>query len=321
MTEQPSISVVIALYNKRPFIAATLASALGQNLPALEIIVVDDGSTDGSAEWVEQLNDPRVRVIRQANGGVSRARNAGIAAASGNWVAFLDADDLWHPDYLLDSARLINQQLTVRVVACAYRSVSASDVQDRPAFDAPEGAATSKPASLVHDLPSRWLQGTCFFTSSIVVRRDTLAAIQPCFPPGEHVGEDLDLWFRLGEMGPIALSPAVLVLRLWVPGSLSSGRAAATDPPYILRMLARVKTGQTPALLRRPTLRYVGDSRVTLARDLISQGRRTQAWSLLLHAWPHASMHRWAMSLFLLLTPGPAVQRFQSWRACRKMIL
>lgn len=320
MTAPPSISVVIALYNKGPFIAATLSSALTQRLAALEIIVVDDGSSDGGADIVEQCKDTRVRLLRQANGGVSRARNAGVAAARGDWIAFLDADDLWHPDYLHAMARLMHEHPSVDAVASAYRSVSVEQVQQGDGF-LPINAVPREPAALIDDLPSRWLEGTCFFTSSVLVRSTTLAALQPCFPPGEHAGEDLDLWVRVGERGSIALSPEPLVLRLWVAGSLSSAVVAAHEPAYLLRMESRARAGQMPARLRQPTLRFVNDARVTLARELISSRRRGQALPLLCRAWRHASPRRWALSLLMLVLPGSAVQQFQNWRTRRRMIL
>lgn len=95
----PLVSVIIPVFNGADFIGPALESALCQTYESLEILVVDDGSTDGTAEIVAAYatRDPRVRVIAQANGGVARARNRGIAEAQGEFVAPLDADDLWEP--------------------------------------------------------------------------------------------------------------------------------------------------------------------------------------------------------------------------------
>ena len=93
------ISTVIAAHNAAPTIRAAVASALDQTLPVLEVVVVDDGSTDGTAEVVEGIDDARVRVISRPNGGPAAARNTGIAAARGAYIGFLDSDDLWLPGY------------------------------------------------------------------------------------------------------------------------------------------------------------------------------------------------------------------------------
>lgn len=315
MSTLPSISVVIALYNKAPFVQATVDSVLAQQAPVHEIIVVDDGSTDGGAELVEQIGHPRLRLIRQANSGVSRARNAGIQAATGEWIAFLDADDLWHPLYLAQMVEIMRGD--AKVVASSYRSVE----PHKAIFTGDDLTPPPSGLELISNLPDRWRQGTCFFTSSVVVRRELLQSLQPCFPPGEHHGEDLDLWFRLAEHCTIHLDPRPLVLRLWVPGSLTSAERALSEAPFLLRMEARAHRHETPAALRAPTLRFVDDARVTLARTLISRGIRLPAWHLLSRGWRHATRHRWALSLLMLVVPRQAVHQFQAWRTRRRMIL
>jgi hypothetical protein len=96
----PHVSVIIPLYNKRKYVARTLDSVFNQTFRDFEVIVVDDGSTDGSPEVVRRYDDARLRMIHQANAGPGAARNRGLAEANSPYVAFLDADDEWMPGYL-----------------------------------------------------------------------------------------------------------------------------------------------------------------------------------------------------------------------------
>lgn len=95
----PAVSVVIPVYNPGTWLLPCLHSVLDQTMTDLEVVVVDDGSTQ-DLSWVDQIPDPRVRMLRQPNRGVSAARNAGVSAAAGDWVAFLDQDDRWDADKL-----------------------------------------------------------------------------------------------------------------------------------------------------------------------------------------------------------------------------
>ncbi|NHF61080.1 glycosyltransferase family 2 protein [Flavobacteriaceae bacterium TP-CH-4] len=118
------LSVVIPLYNKELSIERTIASVLKQTYASFELIVVDDGSTDKSVEIVENFTDDRIRLIKKANGGVSSARNKGIEAANYDWLAFLDADDFWHEDYLLEISKVIERPIDIEVIATGFARIN-----------------------------------------------------------------------------------------------------------------------------------------------------------------------------------------------------
>ncbi len=103
------VSVIIPVYNVQSYIAATIQSVINQTYPDWELLLVDDGSTDESIEICRQFQDSRIKIIRQANRGVSGARNTGIRHAKGDYLAFLDGDDLWHQDKLAKHIEHLNQ--------------------------------------------------------------------------------------------------------------------------------------------------------------------------------------------------------------------
>lgn len=114
------ISVVIPLYNKEASIAQSLKSVLSQEYEDFEVVIVDDGSTDGSVDIVEAINDPRIRLIKQENGGPSKARNTGVKNAKGEWILFLDADDELFSDALSHFHLLIIQNPNICFFCCPY---------------------------------------------------------------------------------------------------------------------------------------------------------------------------------------------------------
>lgn len=194
------ISVVIPLYNKAATIERAIRSVLNQTVGDLELIVVDNGSTDGSATVVKAIDDPRLRIVEQPRPGVSAARNRGIEAAGDEWVAFLDADDEWRPTFLETVWRLHSAFPTCAVCATAYQRCNhAGVIADISLRRCPEArdflmenyfevAACSDPP---------------FCSISVMVRKDALLAIGG-FPEGIHQGEDLLTWTRLASAYAIA---------------------------------------------------------------------------------------------------------------------
>ncbi len=120
-----SVSVIVPVYNKERYLARTLASIVAQSLQDFEVIIVDDGSTDGSADIAASHPDRRFRLMSQRNAGPGAARNAGIAAASGEFVAFLDADDEWSPDYLSSAVARLRSEANAASITASYAEMPA----------------------------------------------------------------------------------------------------------------------------------------------------------------------------------------------------
>ena len=117
----PSISVIIPLYNKARYIERAIFSVLKQTYQDYEIIIVDDGSTDGSADIVKSINDERIRYVWQENSGPGAARNKGIALSLGEIIAFLDADDEWEPEFFSSGVDILNRFQHIAFVSFDYR--------------------------------------------------------------------------------------------------------------------------------------------------------------------------------------------------------
>jgi cellulose synthase/poly-beta-1,6-N-acetylglucosamine synthase-like glycosyltransferase len=291
---QPTWSFVVPLYNKQDFIEATLQSILSQAGADTEVLVVDDGSRDEGPARVLALADPRVRLIQQANGGVSHARNRGIREARGTWILFLDADDLLHPQALLAYRQLLARHPETQVLAGAYIRVPSSEV---PAFEFKphRGEAESR---IIENLPAEFLRvGMPFFTSTIVIRRQLLADLDPWFPEGESMGEDLDLWFRVAERTSIAYTQAETALyRTDLHTSLTGSYREAELLPAWGRMRARALQNRLSPCLRVSSLRLVAEMEVTVARKLMKAGQWSLAKLHLVSAWRGMGGRRWWLS-------------------------
>ena len=195
--DAPLVSIVIPAYNVAAYIAETLESIFAQTYTNYEVIVVNDGSPD--TEEFERAIAPyldRLRYLKQENLGASVARNAGVKAARGEFIAFLDADDLWQPNYLHQQLKFIRERNSDLVCA------------DATMFGAPETEGRSYMTSLMNDAPPvgdvSFLQlidaNRCLITSGIVARRERLVEAGP-FDPALRTAQDFDMWLRLALNG------------------------------------------------------------------------------------------------------------------------
>ena len=308
-------SVVIPLYNKGPYIGCTLASVLAQDRPDLEVIVVDDGSQDDGPARVRQCADPRVRLLQQANAGVSAARNHGIAASRGQWVCLLDADDWVDPGYLSALMRAHERHPEADVLATDYERVAHTPGAWPPDWRSP--APTGR-IELIARLARQWMEGPTLSSSSVAVRRSRLIALQPCFVVGESMGEDLDLWFRLAEHSTIAIVRETRVAyRVAVEGSLSGRHALGTfrEPLFLQRLQEHLRSGAVPAHLRADTRWLIAQQRLSLAREALQSGQRRLALRWLARAGYAMRGRRWWFTLLMIVAlPQRWVSKALRWR-------
>ena len=269
---------MIPLYNKAAFIEQALASALQSRYPAHEVIVVDDGSTDDGPQRVAALRDPRVRLIRQPNAGVSAARNRAISEARGEYLAFLDADDCWTPEYLPAIVRLIGRFPHCGLYATHFYYFRDDGWRELPRL------WRIKPASgpqCIERFFEVWSHGVFFCTCSAVVPTRLLEQSAIRFPEGEQHGEDQDVWFRIAERWPVAYLPEPLVgYRMGVPRSLAKSFSGDFLPCHE-RLARRYRANAIPAHHRKGVRRTLSIGRLTVARHLLLSGERARAIRLL----------------------------------------
>jgi len=208
----PLVSVVIAARNARATLSSTLRSVLGQTLDDIEVIVVDDGSTDGTAVLAAEVGDARVSVRSIGGHGASAARNVGVAAATARYVSFIDADDLWTPEKLRAQWEALVRDPSAAV---AYSWTILIDERGDYLF----AKTPSRYAGNVHrDLLTDLFLGS---GSNVMVDRERIGA-ELRFDEALHVAEDWEFQLRLARMGPFTYVPAYQVFYRLVPSSRSA---------------------------------------------------------------------------------------------------
>lgn len=261
MSELPSVSVVIPAYNREASIETAIKSVLWQTLPAAEVIVVDDGSADGTAAKVEAMQHPQVRLIRQANGGISAARNTGIRAATTEWVAFQDSDDEWLPRKLeAQMPRLVSGEFVAGYCGLLITG-SPADFENGPAKRQsftyhPNPSLTPVAGHILETL----LMTNPISTQTLVARRETLHAVG-LFDEQMKSLVDWDIAIRIAQAGAIDFVDEPLVLQRFTPNSVTRDSAKRVQNWIYLLNKHRAQFDAHPAALANHALRIAGGCR------------------------------------------------------------
>lgn len=249
----PKVSVIIPTYNRGPFVVRAVDSVLAQDFPDREIIVVDDGSTDDTSALLARYQS-QILYLHQANAGVSAARNRGISAATGEWLAFLDSDDEWTSGYLTKQIQRTGQtpEVVMQTADCTFfgldgRAQSYFEMNGVAAeFAGQQYLTRSEPFSFV-------LQHAPWQVGSTIIRSDALQKAGP-FDTSLKISEDLDLVARMSLQGPFGLIRESLVNIYRRSENLECLTLQARNHPWAAResderlyhKLARIKTLKSP---------------------------------------------------------------------------
>lgn len=208
-------SVVIPVYNKANEIASTLKSVLEQSYSPAEIILVNDGSTDESEEIILGINHPKIKYFKQENQGAAAARNYGIQQVSNEYIALLDADDLWDKSFLEEVKKGIEKQPTEKVFSTGinFQQANKKSIKADYNFDLSEEAQT-------YNYFKASLKSSLIYSSSVVIHTSVFEEIG-FFNTELKTGEDTDLWVRIGMDYPIVFIPKYLAIYKYSEKSLS----------------------------------------------------------------------------------------------------
>ncbi|MFH0957590.1 MAG: glycosyltransferase [Pseudomonadota bacterium] len=213
----PFVSVVIPTYNRVELLKQTLESVRRQTFSDYEIIVVNDGSTDGTAEWLRSQHD--IISVDQPNSGIAASRNKGVSVGRGQWMAFLDHDDLWDQDKLQIQVGFIKSNHEIAMVAARHVRIGSR-------------ARRCKANKWIKgDLFSQVYSESFIHTSSVMIRKDALIKIGG-FPTKYRFADEFDVWLKISKDFPIGFYNTPLVFIRFYDSNTSHNRIGVRSDTY-----------------------------------------------------------------------------------------
>ncbi len=265
-------SVIIPAYNAALYIKNSIDSILNQTFSDFEILVVDDGSIDDTEKIVNIIKDERIRYIRQSNGGVSSARNTGIRNARGEYVCFLDADDLWKPNHLEVVLNLINKYPGASVFLTGYEILlhdGKSVIRVWPGVE----------NDLQIDNVFKYIFKYGYFisTNSISCKRDSFDVVG-VFEVGVKNGEDDDMWYRLFAYYSAAVSSMVTTIYIRENSSATATRVFTNNWPFLGRVNTIMASSEVSEERKAYLKRLLEQRKLSFVRYCIVSGDKKTAW-------------------------------------------
>ncbi len=255
---KPAVSVIIPTYNRLELLKETVESVRKQEFREFEVIVVDDGSTDGTAEWLGGLND--IRAVSRANAGIATSRNNGAAIARGKWLAFLDHDDLWATEKLRDQMDFISKNPDTALVAARH-------VRLGKRYRTPR-----HPKWIKGDLLVKAYSESFIHTSSVMIRKDVFDKIGG-FPPRYRFADEFDVWLTIARDFPIAYYEKPLVFIRFYESNTSHNRVGVRTDTYDILQ----KHYDAQRIPRSIYLRTLSDHDISFGRAYLGAGNPAEA--------------------------------------------
>jgi glycosyltransferase involved in cell wall biosynthesis len=302
----PLVSIVMPCFNAEQHLARSVGSVLAQSFREWELIAVNDGSTDSTLEWLHGQSDARIHVISQVNMGLSSARNSGLAAARSPYVAFLDADDTWHPAFLEEMFNALATRPDAVLAYCGWQNVGLAKGRGKP-FVPPDYEGTDKLETLLSEC--RWP------VHAALVKLAPVRGVGG-FDRSLKSCEDFALWVRLALAAPIVRVPKVLAYYHFHGGNqlsknlvqiaLSHWKAQndyLREHPEIVCMLGRprLRALTLGSLLARGYAAYwqrdLRTARVIFREVMRHLYGRPGDWKYMIPAWLPESWHRRVLAI------------------------